>query len=533
MAQSTAVASAGQPTLAAGTLGLWGQLFQAITHMAPAAGIVFSATYMASQGGGSHALAYVIATIACTLSAICLKELVKKVRSAGGYFVIHSVALGDAAGFTTSWLYFLYDPVIVAAGSLLWPAVFTDFLRSQAGIDLPWWLFSFVMAGVLFTVTFVGVRQAAVVSMILGSIETLVFALFGIILIAKAGGNQPIVSFTPSASPSAWGGVMFASVFAILSFIGFESGVPMAEESHNARRNVIIGLMVSTIGIGLFYIAMGYATVAGWSGIPGATHVAADGSTVQDYINFSTWSPDNAKQFAGNFGSLGAAPAYFELATRSFGRIGPLLMLLMLTNSMFAVGVAATNATTRVVFSLGRAQILPGILGHINSSTRTPDVSIACVSLAGLLIALFFGLVIGPDPYTAYGLMGLLATIGAIVLYLMTNASVVRMYTKLYPRELDVLQHLLVPLLATIFFLPPMVVALYPRSLDVIGMGFDNTYPISLALPVSIAWAVIGVVFYVYLRVLRPHTLVNLATEMERVTLVGEAEEAERVRRRA
>src|SRR5581483_1707100 len=154
-------------------------------------------------------------------------------------------------------------------------------------------------------------------------------------------------------------------------------------------------------------------------------------------------------------------------------------------------------------------------------------VSIACVSLAGLLIALFFGLVIGPDPYTAYGLMGLLATIGAIVLYLMTNASVVRMYTKLYPRELDVLQHLLVPLLATIFFLPPMVVALYPRSLDVIGMGFDNTYPISLALPVSIAWAVIGVVFYVYLRVLRPQTLVNLATEMERVTLVGEAEEAD------
>ena len=429
--------------------------------MAPAAGIVFSTQYMASQGGASHALAYVLATIACTLSALCLKELVKKVRSAGGYFVIHSVALGDAAGFTTSWLYFIYDPVIVAAGSLLWPTIFTNFLRTYLGIDLPWWPFAIVMAGTLFVVTYVGVKQAAVVSMILGTIETLLFALFGIILIAKAGGNQPLVSFAPSSSPTAYGGLMFASVFAILSFIGFESGVPMAEESNNARRNVIIGLMVSTVGIGLFYIAMGYATVAGWSGIQ------AEGST---YYNFSNFSHEDAVNFGQEFS--GAKDPYFTLGARAFGAAGPLLMLLMLTNSMFAVGVAATNASTRVVFSLGRAKILPGILGHINARTRTPDVSIAFVSLAGLLIALFFGLVIGPDPITAYGLMGLLATIGAIVLYLMTNASTFRLYRQKYPREFKFVDHAFWPLLATIFFVPPLIVSLWPRSLDIIGMGF-------------------------------------------------------------
>jgi hypothetical protein len=58
-------------------------------------------------------------------------------------------------------------------------------------------------------------------------------------------------------------------------------------------------------------------------------------------------------------------------------------------------------------------------------------------------------------------------------------------------------------------------------------MGFDNTYPVSLALPFTIAWAVIGTVFYLYLRFLRPHALENLATEMERVQLIGEAEEAQ------
>ncbi len=514
MAQSATITSTRPPGLAAGTLGLWGQLFQAVTHMAPAAGIVFSTQYMASQGGASQALAYVIATIACTLSALCLKELVKKVRSAGGYFVIHSVALGDAAGFTTSWLYFLYDPVIVAAGSLLWPAIFTAFLSTYLGIDLPWWPFAFVMAGTLFVVTYIGVKQAAVVSMFLGTIETLLFGLFGVILIVKAGGNQPLVSFVPTSSPSLWGGVAFASVFAILSFIGFESGVPMAEESHNARRNVIIGLMVSTIGIGIFYIAMGYATVAGWSGFP------AEGST---YFNFSHFTQQDATTFGQEFSS--AQVPYFTMAGRAFGAIGPLLMLLMLTNSMFAVGVAATNASTRVVFSLGRAKILPGVLGAINGRTRTPHVAIAFVSAAGLLIALFFGLVIGPDPLTAYGLMGLLATIGAIVLYLMTNASTFLLYKNKYPHEFKFVSHALIPLLTTLLMLPPLIISLWPRSLDIIGMGFDNTYPISLALPFTIVWAVIGTLFYLYLRFLRPQALVNLATEMERVQLVGEEEE--------
>ena len=83
-------------------------------------------------------------------------------------------------------------------------------------------------------------------------------------------------------------------VFGILSFLGFESGVPLAEESHNARRNVILGLMVSTIGIGIFYIVMAYATVAGWAGIP------AEGSTT---FNFAHFTQADATAFGKEFSS--------------------------------------------------------------------------------------------------------------------------------------------------------------------------------------------------------------------------------------
>ena len=78
MADAAVAQPVEQPKLATGALGLGAQLFQSITHMAPAAGIIFSVQYMATQGGASLTLAYILATIACTLTALCLKELVRK-----------------------------------------------------------------------------------------------------------------------------------------------------------------------------------------------------------------------------------------------------------------------------------------------------------------------------------------------------------------------------------------------------------------------------------------------------------------------
>src|SRR5437588_2899041 len=134
-----------QPKLAGGAIGLAGQLFQSITHMAPAAGVIFSAQYMATKGGGSHALAWLLATIAVALTAWCLREVVRKVRSAGGYFVIHSVALGHFVGFSTSWLWFLFEPLVPAGLSMFFGKVLSDFLVEYTGINIPWWVLAPLM----------------------------------------------------------------------------------------------------------------------------------------------------------------------------------------------------------------------------------------------------------------------------------------------------------------------------------------------------------------------------------------------------
>jgi amino acid transporter len=483
--------SAQQPRLAAGALGLAGQLFQSITHMAPAAGVIFSAQYMASKGGGSLTLAWILATIACLLTALCLKEVVRKVRSAGGYFVIHSVALGHFVGFTTSWLWFLFEPLVPAALSMLFGSVLSDFIASYTGVVIPWWIFSIIMVAILTWISYVGIRQSSRTTVILGSLEITILSILGIIWIVQAGPNQPAISFTPASSPLAWGGVFFATVYGILSFLGFEAGVPLAEESNNARRSLVISILASTIGIGLFYCFMGYATVAGWG-----------------------WT--NPQQFADDFS--GATNPYFTMGQNALGVVGVLLVLFAIANSSFACSVAGQNASTRVYYSLGRAGVFPSWLNHINSKTQTPDRAIFLQAFLSLFFALLVGFVFGP--FIGYGLLGLLFTIALMIVYTMTNVSCFAIYYNKFRSEFSIFWHLIIPILGTVAMLIPLAAALIP---DIIfGPENANVYPLTLGLPITVVWFVLGLCVYLYLRRKRPQELDVMANEMATVELVGE-----------
>jgi amino acid transporter len=480
-----------RPKLAAGAIGLAGQLFQSITHMAPAAGVIFSAQFMASKGGGSLTLAWVLATVACLLTALCLKEVVGKVRSAGGYFVIHSVALGHFVGFTTSWLWFLFEPLVPAALSMLFGQVLSDFVLAETGVLIPWWLVAIVAVGVLTYTSYVGIRQSSKATVILGTIEIVVLLFLALIWIVKAGPNQPVISLSPASSPLGWGGVFFATVYGILSFLGFEAGVPLAEESNNAKRSLTISIMASTLGIGLFYCVLGYATVAGW------------GFT-------------DAQGFADDFS--GASNPYFTLGQNALGPLGTLLVLFVIANSSFACSVAGQNASTRVYYSLGRAGVFPKWLNHVNPKTETPDRAIFLQAGISLVFALVVGFAFGAMP--GYGLLGLLFTIALMIVYIMTNVSCFALFFFKYRDEFNVWMHLVIPVVGTLAMLAPLAAALVPDL--VFGPDNANTFPATLGLPITVVWFAIGLGVYLWLRARRPQELDIMANEMATAELVGE-----------
>jgi amino acid transporter len=476
--------------------------------MAPAAGVIFSAGFMATRGGGSLALAWGIATVACALTAICLVDVVRKVRSAGGYFVIHSVALGHFVGFSTSWLWFLFEPLIPAGLSMFFGKVLSDFLASEAGIDIPWFVFAPIMVVALAYVTYVGIRQSSRLTVILGSIEIIVLILFAIIWIVKAGANQPVVSFSPAASPQGWGGVFFATIFGVLSFLGFEAGVPLAEESHNARRSLILSILISTVGIGLFYVLMGYGSVAGY--VSTQTDVFPNGAY-------------DAATFADKFGTDNFN-AFFKMAS-VLGVIGPLLMLFVIANSSFACSLAGENAVTRVYYSLGRAGVFPKWLSHIDARTQTPARAILLEAGIAMVFALFLGFYFGP--IDAYGLLGLLWTVALMIVYTMTNLSSFALYFFKYRDEFSIFRHLIIPIVASLVMFLPLAASLFPQVVFGILFGdyTPNAYPFSLGLPITVVWFLIGVAVYFYLKATRPDGLDRMANEMATVELVGEEQD--------
>jgi amino acid transporter len=459
--------------------------------MAPAAGVIFSAQYMASKGGGSLTLAWLLATIACLLTALCLKEVVRKVRSAGGYFVIHSVALGHFVGFTTSWLWFLFEPLVPAALSMLFAWVLSDFINTYLGVLIPWWIFTIAMVAILTYISYVGIRQSSRTTVVLGSIEICILVFLAIVWIVQAGPNQPLISLSPASSPLAWGGVFFATVYGILSFLGFEAGVPLAEESNNARRSLVIAIVASTVGVGLFYCLMGYATVA-------------------------AWGFQSPQQFADEFSS--ADNPYFTMGQNALGIVGAVLVFLAIANSSFACSVAGQNAGTRVYYSLGRAGVFPRWLNHINPRTQTPDRAIFMQAFISLFFALLYGFLFGP--FLGFGLFGLVFTIALMIIYSMTNVSCFAIYYKKYRDEFNIFWHLVIPILATLAMLAPLAAALIP---DIIfGPENANVYPLTLGLPITVGWFVIGLVVYAWLRAKRPKELNVMANEMATVELVGE-----------
>jgi amino acid transporter len=476
--------------LAADAIGSTRQVFQSITHIGPAAGVIFSVQYMASQGGPVLPLAWLLAMVGALFAAYCLRQLVAQVRGAGGYFVMHSKALGKNVGFLSSWVYLIYDSIVPCGLLVGFGAVFLEpFSKAHFGFTIPWWATLVVGTALLTFLTASGIRESANGAVILGTIETVIMVVFGVLLVINAPNGQDLSTFTPAAVPNhltgptpfGLGGLAFAVIFSFGAFSGFESGLPLSEETRDARRSIMLAVIASVLIVGAVFVFLGYASAVGWGG---TAHRAAF-----------------AQSFSSASNPFGAA-----LATRAFGVIGPWLILFALLNSTFAVSLAGWNATTRIYFSLARAGMFPRALGIIDPKTNVPRNAIfvqAVITLAaGILAGILFGSV------NTIGVLGLIYGLDVSILYIFTNISVFVQYYFRARAKFNWFKHAIVPLIATIVWLVPLYASI----------KFNPDPPFVDAPWIVLGWLGVGVAFFYYLRRWRPGSFERLVQEAELVT---------------
>src|SRR5260221_3577458 len=104
--------TAPEPELRRDAVGLWGSIFQGLTHMAPAAGVMTGIGFIAASAGSAIPLAFMLTGVISLLIAMSINQLARHLPSAGGYYTYLPRSSAPRLWSLTSWIYFPYDPLI-------------------------------------------------------------------------------------------------------------------------------------------------------------------------------------------------------------------------------------------------------------------------------------------------------------------------------------------------------------------------------------------------------------------------------------
>ena len=221
-------------------LGLPELVLQGITHIAPASNILFAFPIVALQAGPAMPLSFLLATIACYFTGNTVAQFSRFMPSSGGYYSFTSRGLGSHVGFVATWSYLIYD-FLGPAGTLGFLGyLMSDMLKTQLGVIVPWWLLASAIFVLVWLLTRRGIRLSMQTTVLLGGIELLIMLALAIAFLIHPGpGSSYLAPLRPSLSPHQFQGIIAGTVLAVLSLSGFESPVPLAQESRRAAKRCL------------------------------------------------------------------------------------------------------------------------------------------------------------------------------------------------------------------------------------------------------------------------------------------------------
>lgn len=446
--------------------GLWQVFILCASAPGFAAGVAFNFVFVAVFAAGGMPFIFVVAgvvilTVACTFS-----EFAKRLPAAGSAFTYCSVSLGRVPGFLVGWLFAGVYMATVVGASVLMGGWMEAFATEQLHIDIPWWIFTVILAATALYASTLGLKQAMSLTMILLAIEVIPLLALGVTMLVDGGPSG--VSLDP-LTPSGLGGVGFSTaalgfVYAILSFAGFEEGATLAEETRG-RQPTPRGLILGALIVALLFIFMAFAVSIGVG--TGEAEIAA---FVED--------PASLQTLTAEYWSSGAE----------------WIIVLAVAASTWAFYIAALNASARVLFSMAREGVLPSWLAHIREGETAPVKALTAATVAGLVVAIPVGALVKGGPLVSWGYIGFLLGMGFLLIYAAVSLGLIVFMLRRHRNEFKVFQHLIVPAVS-------LVVPIYvlERLFDP-GPGAPYTYfPFGIA-----AFLLVGVAILLRIRHSRP-----------------------------
>ena len=335
----------------------------------------------AMNAGPAVIVSFGLAAVICFIAALSYAELSSTIPVAGSSYTFTYVAFGEMWGWFVGWALILELVLAASVVSRAWSDYFLATLNSfdinvpsfivdhsQSASDL-----NLVAPAVIIVLT---IMIATGTKLSAGVLSIAVLLKVAVILLVVTVGFSHVdtdnyAPFIPDAHSSADAGTLWSSIIgtessfgiagvfaatAVITFgyIGFDLISTAAEDAKEPRRSVPRAMLISIGLVAILYVAMAAVLVG-----------------IRPYADLNTSAPVSD--------ALAAAGVSWAAKVVNVGG------LLAFTTVVMVVLIAQS----RVLFSMGRDGLLPGVLGRVSRRYSTPTNAAVLAGLFAAIVSMF------------------------------------------------------------------------------------------------------------------------------------------------
>jgi len=366
-------------------------LAQSVSTMAPTTTPAATIPLVCALAGNGTWLAYVLATAAVLLVALCIGRYARYSASPGSLYTYASMTLPPWLGASVAWSLLL---AYVATGSSVIGGFYhyaNLLLRDATGHAYSAVLLALVVTGVSIWIAYRDVKISARLMLWIEALSVTVILVMVVLLLVRHGWRWDWDELHLRGMTGS--GLRLGLVLALFSFVGFESATTLGSEARNPLQAIPRAVIQSAILAGAFFTVCAYAEVLGF-------HTAG-----QD---------------------LGASPAPMHVLAQVAGSpVFGLLIDIGALVSLFAGTLACITAAARVLLLMAHNGLAHGSLSTTHALNQTPSRGVVITGIAAVLPVTVLA-ARGASGLDVYGWLGSLATYGFIVAYGLVSIALPR-----------------------------------------------------------------------------------------------------------
>ena len=333
------------------------------------------------------------------LVALSYAEGTAAIPETGGAAMLSRRAFNDPVGFLTGWVLLLDYAIVIALAALFAPHYFGHAIGWERLTRHPWDVVAavFIVLGItlLRLVRRPGLYRIAVVVAVVAFVSQLLLIALGFGLLFSI--HDLGEAAHPGIAPS-WHSLAYALPVAMLAYTGLETLANLAQEAREPGKTMPRSLFA---GLGAAVLVSAVIGIVGIAAYPGGSPLGHD------------WLR----------APLVGIVAAFEGHMPSF-LVDCLRVLIGITGAGILIAAATTSISGigRVVYSLGRHQMLPHVFGTFGRrSTLPPAAILGAAAVASTLV------IVAASVGDEVKLLGSLYSFGVLLTFTVAQAAVVRL----------------------------------------------------------------------------------------------------------